>query len=106
ILIAPLASPTDGLLDVIIIKNGDLLDMIELASKTLFSSLLECQQVVFRQVRKLQLQSTPGMRFSLDGEVIDEVPTEFEIVPGAIDMLVGAGFRDEGTAASGFASKI
>ena len=36
--IAPLASPTDGLLDVIIIKNGDLLDMIEIASKTLFSS--------------------------------------------------------------------
>ena len=95
--IAPLASPTDGLLDVIIIKNGDVLDMFEIASKTLFSSLLESQQVVFRQVKKLQLQSTPGMRFTLDGEVIDEVPFEFEIVPGAIDMLVGEGFKDEYT---------
>ncbi len=95
--VAPLASPTDGLLDVIIIKNGDVLDMFEIASKTLFSSLLESQQVVFRQVKKLQLQSTPGMRFTLDGEVIDEVPFEFEIVPGAIDMLVGEGFRDEYT---------
>jgi len=105
ILIAPLASLTDGLLDVIIIKNGDLLDMIEIASKTLFSSLLESQQVVFRQVRKLQLQSTPDMRFTLDGEVIDEVPIEFEIVPGAIEMMVGARFRDECTAASTFASE-
>jgi diacylglycerol kinase (ATP) len=95
IVIAPLASPTDGLLDVIIIKNGDFLDMIEIASRTLFSSLLECQQVVFRQGMKLQLQSTPSMRFTLDGEVIDEVPIEFEIVPGAIDMLVGARFRNE-----------
>ena len=95
--VAPLASPTDGLLDVIIIKNGDVLDMFEIASKTLFSSLLESQQVVFRQVKKLQLQSTPGMRFTLDGEVIDEVPFEFEIVPGAIDMLVGEGFKDEYT---------
>ena len=104
ILIAPLASPTDGLLDVIFVKNGDLLDMIEIASKTLFSSLLESQQVVFRQVRKLQLQSTPRMRFTLDGEVIDEVPIEFEIVPGAIEMLVGDGFRDEFTTASSVAS--
>ena len=94
ILIAPHASPTDGLLDVIIIKNGDLLDMVEIASRTLFSSLIECQQVVFRQGRKLQLQSTPGMRFTLDGEVFDEVPIEFEVIPGAIDMLVGARFRD------------
>ena len=37
------------------------------------------------------------MRFTLDGEVIDEVPFEFEIVPGAIDMLVGKGFKDEYT---------
>lgn len=95
--IAPLASPRDGLLDVIIIKNGDVLDMLEIASKTLFSSLLESQQVVFRQVRKLQLQSTPGMRFTLDGEIIDEVPYEFEIVPRAIDMFVGNGFNDEYT---------
>ena len=95
ILIAPHASPTDGLLDVIIIKNGDLLDMVEIASKTLFSSLIECQQVVFRQGRKLQLQSTPGMRFTLDGEVFDDVPVEFEIVPGAIEMLVGSQFRDK-----------
>ncbi len=94
ILIAPQASPTDGLLDVIIVKNGDLLDMIEIASMTLLSSLLECQQVVFRQVKRLRLLSTPGMRFTLDGEVIDEVPIEFEIVPGAIEMLVGPGFRD------------
>lgn len=95
ILIAPNASPTDGLLDVIIIKNGDLLDMVEIASRTLFSSLIECQQVVFLQGRKLQLKSVPEMLFTLDGEVFDEVPIEFEIVPGAIDMLVGARFRDK-----------
>ncbi len=94
ILIAPCASPVDGLLDVIMIKNGDWIDMVEIASKTLLTSLLECQQVVFRQARKVQLRSAPGMRFSLDGEVIDELPIEFEIVPSAIEMLVGARFRD------------
>jgi len=104
--IAPLASPTDGLLDVVIIRNGDMLDMIEIASKTLFSSLLESQQIIFRQVRKLQLQSTPGMRFTLDGEVIDEVPIEFNVVPGAIEMLVGAQFRDQCMVPSRLVSEV
>ncbi len=93
--VAPLASPTDGLLDVVIVKDGDVLDMIEIAAKTLLSSLLECDQVVFRQVKKLQLLSTPGMRFTLDGEVIDQEPIDFEVVPGAIKMLVGAGFQEK-----------
>ena len=106
ILVAPLASPTDGLLVIIIIKNGDMLDMIEIASNTLFSNLLESQQIVFRQVKKLQLQSTPGMRFTLDGEVIDEVPIEFDVVPGAIEMLVGAQFREQCMVPSRFVSEV
>ncbi len=93
--VAPLASPTDGLLDVVIVKDGDALDMIEIAAKTLLSSLLECNQIVFRQVKKLQLHSVPGMRFTLDGEVIDQEPIDFEVVPGAIKMLVGAGFQEK-----------
>lgn len=91
--VAPLASPVDGLLDVVIVRDGDVLDMIEIAAKTFLSSLLECDQVVFRQVKKLQLNSTPGMRFTLDGEVIDQAPIDFEVVPGAIKMLVGPGFQ-------------
>lgn len=93
--VAPLASPSDGLLDVVIVKDGNVLDMIQIATKTLLSSLLECDQVVFRQVKKLKLHSTPGMRFTLDGEVIDEEPIDFEIVPGAIKMMVGAEFHDQ-----------
>ncbi len=93
--VAPLASPVDGLLDVVIVKDGDVLDMIEITAKTFLSSLLECDQVVFRQVKKLQLHSTPGMRFTLDGEVIDQEPIDFEVVPGAIKMMVGSGFREK-----------
>jgi len=29
------------------------------------------------------------MRFTIDGEVIEEEPVEFEVVPGAISMFVG-----------------
>lgn len=89
IAVAPLASPSDGLIDVIIIRDGTVVDMVEIVSKTLLSSFLESEQVIFRQVKQLQLHSVPGMRFTLDGEVIDEEPVNFCIVPRAIRMFVG-----------------
>ncbi len=87
--VAPKASPNDGLIDVIVIRDGNVVDMVEIISKTLLSSFLESEQVIFRQVRTLRLSSSPAMRFTLDGEVIDEEPINFEVVPGAIEMFVG-----------------
>lgn len=93
IMVAPLASPNDGLLDVILIRDGNILDMIEIVSKTLLSNFLECEQVIFRHVKRLKLHSTPAMRFTIDGEVIDEEPVCFEVVPQAIRMFVGPEFE-------------
>ena len=58
--------------------------------------------VLLRAVR-LSISTTPAMKtFRIQAtmddeflEVLDEVPIEFEIVPVAIDMLVGVRFRDE-----------
>lgn len=93
ILVAPQASLTDGLLDVVIIREGSLLDMVEIIAKTLLTSFLECDQVIFRQVKRLSLSSEPTMRFTLDGEVIDKEPVHFEVIPGAIRMIVGDEFE-------------
>lgn len=89
IVVAPNASPNDGLLDVIIIRDGTILDIVDIVSQALLGSYLECEQVIYRQVRRLQLHSEPSMRFTIDGEVIEEEPVEFEVVPGAISMFVG-----------------
>jgi diacylglycerol kinase (ATP) len=93
IAVAPLASPIDGLLDVVIVRDGDVLDMIDFAAKTLLTSLLDSDLVLFQQVERLRVQSNPVMKFTLDGELLDEVPQEFEVVPGAIEMLVGPEFK-------------
>ncbi|MGV3483177.1 MAG: diacylglycerol/lipid kinase family protein [Planctomycetaceae bacterium] len=95
ILVAPLASPADGLLDIILIRDGTVLDMIEIVSKTLLSSFLESEQVIFRQAKRLKLHSVPGMRFTIDGEVIDEEPIQFDVVPHAIRMFVGPEFYEQ-----------
>ena len=106
ILVAPLASPADGLLDIILIQNGSMLDMIEIVSKTLLSSFLDSDQVIFRQARQLKLHSVPGMRFTIDGEVIDEEPIQFDVVPQAIQMFVGADFYNQHAPSVPAASRV
>jgi diacylglycerol kinase (ATP) len=87
--VAPQASVFDGLLDVIIVRDGTVVEMVEIVASKLLGNFLESDQVIFRQARRLQLHAQPIMRFSLDGEVVDQEPVEFEIVPGAIDMVIG-----------------
>lgn len=92
ILVAPHASPNDGLMDVILIKNGTVVDIVEIVSGAIFGNYLECEQVIFRQCQSFTLHSTPDMRFTMDGEVIDEEPVQFSVQAGAIDMLVGPNY--------------
>lgn len=87
--VAPQASPMDGLIDVIIIRDGDIGDMIQIVADNLMDSFLESEQVIFRQVKSLLLTSNPRMRFTLDGEVVDREPVQFNVVPSAIKMHVG-----------------
>ena len=53
--VAPAASPVDGLLAVVLIKDGDVMDMVEIVAGNLLGNFLECEQVVYRQARRLKL---------------------------------------------------
>ncbi|MFG0262553.1 MAG: diacylglycerol/lipid kinase family protein [Novipirellula sp. JB048] len=87
--VAPQASPVDGLIDIILIRDGDVTDMAQMIAGNLLGNFLECEQIVFRKAKRLRLHSEPAMRFTLDGEVIDEEPIDFEAMPAAIRMFVG-----------------
>ena len=87
--VAPKASPIDGLLDVIIIRDGNVGDMVQIVANNLMGNFLESEQVIYRQVKSLSLTSEPRMRFTLDGEVVDREPVHFEVVSSAIKMHVG-----------------
>ncbi len=95
IVVAPEASPVDGLLDVIIIRDGTVFDMVEIVARALLGSYLDSDQVIHRQVKMLKLRSQPAMRFTIDGEVVDQEPVQFDVVPAAISMVVGSQFLIE-----------
>ncbi|QDV45568.1 Diacylglycerol kinase [Stieleria neptunia] len=94
--IAPAASPTDGLLDIVLIKDGTVADMAEIVTRNLTGSFGRCDQVIHRQAKCLELRSSPAMRFTLDGEMVDAEPIRFCIEPAAIKMFVGKRFQPDG----------
>lgn len=91
-LVAPLANPEDGLLDVVVVRHGTLLDLAGVAARVTLGNFLESDAVEMRRARSLRVESTPAMRFNVDGELLPEGPALFRVLPRALRVLVGPGY--------------
>lgn len=87
--IAPDADPSDGLLDVVLIPTHPVAKIAWLAAEILLGKHLAGSAVVFRRAKKIAVRSRPRMSFNVDGEPIGTVPAVFEIVPRALNFVVG-----------------
>ena len=65
------------------------LDLARLAALVLAGDYITDDAIVFNQVRRVRITSTPGMWFNVDGELRTNEPVEFEAVPGALHVVVG-----------------
>ncbi|MFG0331520.1 MAG: diacylglycerol/lipid kinase family protein [Phycisphaerales bacterium] len=104
--VAPRADLEDGLFDVVVIENGSLLDMAELATRLALSDYTKSDHVVYRQARHVKIDSTPSLGFSVDGDVLSDEPMEFVLHPQALEVVVGSSYERnlEGDGASGGSS--
>ena len=91
--VAPLADPTDGLLDVVIVKQAAPLELAGLAARFVAGEHLGSPHVIYRRVRRVHVASDPGMWFNVDGDLLAKEPLTFEVVPGALRVAVGADFQ-------------
>jgi diacylglycerol kinase (ATP) len=87
--IAPKANPGDGLLDVILIRQRPAADMVMLAARVLMGKHLTSDAIIFRRVPKISIRSSPGMWFNVDGELVGNEPALFEVIPRALQFVVG-----------------
>jgi diacylglycerol kinase (ATP) len=87
--VAPLANPEDGLLDVIIVRYGDVLDLAGVAARLLAGNYLHSEQVMHRKARHVHIASQPGMWFNVDGELFTSQPVTFTVMPQALRVVVG-----------------
>jgi diacylglycerol kinase (ATP) len=88
--IAPQAEMDDGLLDVVIVGDVGLLRLLEAIPIVLTSGDLRGFPEVTRyRCRRVSLRADRAARVHGDGEDLGVAPAEFEILPGAIRVMVG-----------------
>lgn len=87
--VSPLSNPQDGLLDVVIVRTGSVVELGEVAARLMTGNYLNSPQVLHRRARKVSVASRPGMWFNVDGELLAKEPLTFEVLPGALRVAVG-----------------
>lgn len=87
-LIAPKASITDGLLDIILIQERSAAELALLAAQVALGKHLSSDAIVFRRATKVTVNSKPGMWFNVDGELVGNLPATFEVLRRALRFVV------------------
>ena len=93
--ISPLSNPEDGLLDVIIIRRGSVVELGDVATRLVAGNLVGSDLVTHRRARRIRLESEPGMWFNLDGELLTKEPLTISVEPRALDVIVGPRYRPD-----------
>jgi diacylglycerol kinase (ATP) len=88
--VAPQSELDDGYLDLMLVPSASIPQIALLASQVLLARHLESDLALFRKARAIQIESDPPMTFNVDGELIGDEPVRFEVLPRALEVVVGA----------------
>jgi diacylglycerol kinase family enzyme len=77
-------SVSDGLLDVVVMRNADLLEV----AKVLSNALSGVENLPHWQGREITLHADPIQPIECDGEMIDPTPVTVSIVPQSLNVIV------------------
>jgi diacylglycerol kinase (ATP) len=93
---APGANPEDGLLDVVVLKDGGTTDLLLLAPRALADRDYTRSRSVFAaRARSMRVKSEPDLGFTADGELISKTPVEFAVLPRSLHVIVGPEYTPE-----------
>lgn len=86
--ITPDAQLDDGLLDVLVVGPMSIPRLLTVFPKVFTGEHINHPAVTVRRARRVRI-STPGVVAYADGERFGALPLEVEVVPGALNVLVG-----------------
>jgi diacylglycerol kinase family enzyme len=88
--VAPRALPDDGLLDVVIVGDVGLVENARGMRKFRDGTYLDegNPKVSFTRARRVEVSSPELVRVETDGELPGQLPATFEILAGALDLVV------------------
>jgi len=87
--VAPEARLDDGLLEVILIEEGDGLDLAGLASDFLRDDYRQHDRVTWRQAREARIEADKPLRLLVDGELVEGRTLHFRVEPAALRVVTG-----------------
>jgi len=88
--VAPDANPFDGLLEVVVVRDASGLELSRLATDFLSGDPdpKDHEALVLREAHRVELRSDTPLPISLDGEPEEARECSFEILRGAVEILV------------------
>lgn len=87
--VAPQAIVDDGLLDVMITPEASMGQLALLLPQVLLGRHTNSDLLIFRRATRIEIASHPPMAFNVDGELCGQDPAVFEILPRALEVVVG-----------------
>ncbi len=85
--LAPNIDISDGLLDVVVIRKGDLGALLSVAASVIAGNE-NAEPLQHWQARQITLATDPAQTVQLDGEVMGSTPITTRLLPGAAHILV------------------
>ena len=87
-LATPDADPMDGLFDVLIIDDLSKPDLLRSLPRLYRGTHLTHPKVTVKRAREVEILPTEPMSLQADGELLGEIPARFQILPGALNIIV------------------
>jgi diacylglycerol kinase family enzyme len=88
--VAPRALPDDGLLDVVTVGDVGVVENARSMRKFRDGTYLDegNPKISFARARTVEVSSPRLVRVEADGELPGELPATFEVLPGALELVV------------------
>ena len=85
--LAPTISVSDGLLDVVVVRRGDVPSLVSLAANVITGSS-PAEPLQHWQARSIRVEVEPAQPVTVDGEMVEVSPIEVDVIPAAISVIV------------------
>lgn len=86
--LAPEASLSDGMLDLIVLKTVNIAEFLQLVSKALYGGHIGHPKVVYLQTPWVEITSLDKVSLNTDGEFAGHLPCRIEVHPRKINIIV------------------
>ncbi len=93
--IAPIASVNDGLFDLILIKKGNIAELINVATKIVSGTHVNHPLVSYEQASRVKIKASEEMSINLDGEYGGITPAEFINLHNHLEVFLPVGRVNE-----------